>query len=546
MLFNATGWTLIHFLWQGTIITVLFALADALSRRASAGIRYGIAGTAMLLMLACAGATFYQTLNASGADVPVMASGNRVAPSSPAPATGLATAPGRLSHDYLSWLVYCWMAGVVALSIRLTVQWLMLQRCRRHGIRMLDTAWQERVSRIASRLQLSRAVRAYESAIADVPAVIGWIRPIILLPASAITQLSPAQIEALLAHELAHVRRHDYLVNLLQSCVETMFFYHPGVWWIGRRMREERENCCDDLAVAACGDPVIYARALAKLEQLRGGLPGLAIAANGGRLLSRIQRLIAAPREPRRPIAPIGITGVALLVASAFLWAAPPQEPPSQAIAPSSKAPIVVAQANVQPAKPQTPKPPPPPKAPPAKNEESFLDQLERNGLRNLSVDQMIAMKIHGVTADYIDEIKSLGWTATPDQLVSFRIHGVNAESVKELRALGYELTPDQAVSARVHGINPAFANGWKQEGLTNLDFHDLTSLKIHGATPGTLAELKSLGFKQISAKDLVHLHVMGVTPGFVREVRKRGFNDLTLDQIVKIKQFGLLGSDTK
>jgi hypothetical protein len=309
-------------------------------------------------------------------------------------------------------------------------------------------------------------------------------------------------------------------------------------------MREERENCCDDLAVAACGDPIIYARALAHLEQLRGGLPGLAMAANGGRLLSRIQRLLAPPRERRRSIAPVGITGLTLIVAAAFAWAAA-QKPVSQPVPPNPESPVLLALTPVSPAKPQAAKPPAPRTASP-KDEEDYIDQLERSGYRNMSVDQMIAMKIHGVTVDYINEIKALGWTATPDQLVSFRVHGVNAETVKQLRALGYSLTPDQAIAAQVHQIDSAFANGWKQAGLTGLSFDDLIALKVHGAIPAEAGELRSLGFKQISADDLVHLHVMGVTPDYIREVRRRGFNDLTLDQIAQMKQLGILGSKTK
>ena len=104
----------------------------------------------------------------------------------------------------------------------------------------------------------------------DVPTVIGWLKPVVLLPASALAGLSPNQVEAILAHELAHIRRHDYLVNLLQTLVETLLFYHPAVWWLSRRIRAERENCCDDLAVSLCGDPVAYAAALAELEDLRG------------------------------------------------------------------------------------------------------------------------------------------------------------------------------------------------------------------------------------------------------------------------------------
>jgi hypothetical protein len=405
---------------------------------------------------------------------------------------------------------------------------------------VMDRIWQERIRQIARRLEVRRAVRLYESAIADVPAVIGWIRPIILLPASALTQLSPAQIEALLAHELAHVRRHDYVVNLLQSCVETMFFYHPGVWWIGRRMREERENCCDDLAVMACGDAMIYARALANMEQLRSSLPALAMAANGGGLLHRIQRLVA-PREAIRPMAPVGITALTVIAAAAFVWATPQKSPPQAALSvPGS--PALIAQAPAPPAKPQRSKPASP-KSAPATSGESYIDELERAGYRDLSVDQMISMKIHGVTPEYINEVKSLGWTVTPDQLVSFRIHGVNAETVKELRALGYSLTPDQAVSARIHGVTSAFANGWKQEGLTGIDLDTLMALKIHGADPAQLRELKALGFKQLSAEDLVHVRVMGVTPDFIREVQARGFRDLKLEQIIQLKQLGILGS---
>ena len=130
------------------------------------------------------------------------------------------------------------------------------------------------------------------------PTVIGWLKPVVLLPASALAALSPQQLEAILAHELAHIRRHDYLVNLLQTLVETLLFYHPAVWWLSRRIRIERENCCDDLAVSLCGDPVAYANALADLESLRSETAPthhIAMAATGGALLQRVRRLLGAP-----------------------------------------------------------------------------------------------------------------------------------------------------------------------------------------------------------------------------------------------------------
>ena len=150
------------------------------------------------------------------------------------------------------------------------------------------------------------------------PTVIGWLRPVVLLPVSCVTGLSPGQLEAIVAHELAHIRRHDYLVDLLQSAVETLLFYHPAVWWVSRRIREEREHCCDDLAVAACGDRAGYARALATLEELRPASAQLAVAASGAPLLRRIRRLAGQPER-----GPAGVTwpfaGIAIVLVIGIL-----------------------------------------------------------------------------------------------------------------------------------------------------------------------------------------------------------------------------------
>src|SRR5207248_3598485 len=159
---------------------------------------------------------------------------------------------------------------------------------------MPASPWQTACRRIAYRLGLHAAAHVVESALVDVPTVVGWLRPAIILPVAAIAALSPAQVEAILAHELAHIRRHDYAVNLLQTIAETLLFYHPAVWWLSRRIRAEREHCCDDLAVSLCGDPIAYASALADLESLRSSDHRFAMAATGGSLLHRVRRLIGA------------------------------------------------------------------------------------------------------------------------------------------------------------------------------------------------------------------------------------------------------------
>ena len=156
--------------------------------------------------------------------------------------------------------------------------------------------------RLAQQLRVSRPVRLCKSALVEVPTVIGWLQPVILFPVSAVTGLPAMQLEAILAHELAHIRRHDYLVNLLQHLVETLLFYHPAVWWVSHHLSQERELCCDDLTVNVCGDRVAYAQALAALEELRGTAPDLALAAGGGSLLRRIRRLLGVPVESHRPV----------------------------------------------------------------------------------------------------------------------------------------------------------------------------------------------------------------------------------------------------
>ena len=153
------------------------------------------------------------------------------------------------------------------------------------------------VRRVAGRMALDRVVRVFESSAVAVPVMVGWIKPVVLLPAAALSGLTPTQVEALIAHELAHVRRHDYIVNLLQSLVETLLFYHPAVWWVSARVRAEREHCCDDLAVGVC-DRLVYVTALADLAAMTAA-PRIALAATDGSLVNRVRRLLGRSRDAR-------------------------------------------------------------------------------------------------------------------------------------------------------------------------------------------------------------------------------------------------------
>ncbi len=313
------GWALLHFVWQGVLIFGFTALVLGGLRRSAADVRYVVSTIGLSLMLTLPAVTAVQLWRAAPTVVEVSPATIPTPVTSAAPPIRVEDMPvppvtrtfegtaretgGWRSFRIEPWLpmlVFAWVTGVVLLSLRLMNGWLWVQRMKSHGATPAAAAWEHLGARLSRRLHLVRHVRLLESTMVDVPTVIGWMKPVILLPASALSGLTPQQLEAILAHELAHVRRHDYLVNLLQTLVETLLFYHPAVWWLSRRIRAERENCCDDLAVSLCGDPYTYAEALADLEELRGASRHLVIAASGGSLVHRVRRLLGAPTHAGR------------------------------------------------------------------------------------------------------------------------------------------------------------------------------------------------------------------------------------------------------
>jgi HEAT repeat protein/beta-lactamase regulating signal transducer with metallopeptidase domain len=331
---HALGWALVHFLWQGTALALLLGAALALTPLTAARTRYALATLTLLAMLALPIATGARLYDAAGAEQTSLIahspatespSQTTVSSVSSAPAPAPAPVPTARAFDAvaalrasldpaLPWLVGLWIGGVLLLSVRLAHGWVAARRLRSDGTRPAPAALEHTLTRLAARLRVTRPVQLLESVLVEVPAVLGWLRPVVLVPTSALTGLTPQQLEVLLAHELAHVRRHDYLVNVVQCAIETLLFYHPAVWWVSRRVREEREHCCDDLVVQVCGDPHLYASALVGMERLRPATPRLALAANGGSLLTRVKRLVV-PRAGRTELFPRWAAGVAGMAA---------------------------------------------------------------------------------------------------------------------------------------------------------------------------------------------------------------------------------------
>src|SRR5437867_11819586 len=317
---HALGWALVDSLWQNALAAAGLAALLAIIPVRAARTRYAVAIVTLALMLALPAATAVRLSEMSPWTSDVVTATSAVAPGPTGPGPqAVATTPTPAAiraaiEPVLPWVVLAWFGGVVALSLRLASGGLMTRQLGRVGTSSVPDACVEAVARLAARLRISRPVRVLGSAVVQVPAVIGWLRPMILLPASALTGLTPLQLDALLAHELAHVRRYDYVANLLQSVVETLLFYHPAAWWVSQQVREEREHCCDDLAVAVCGDAHFYATALLSMERLRVTPPAFALAAagRGGTLMGRIRRLVAPVQAEIFPRWMAGVLAVTL------------------------------------------------------------------------------------------------------------------------------------------------------------------------------------------------------------------------------------------
>jgi TonB family protein len=278
----ALGWALAHFLWQGALVGLVLQVLLKTCRTARA--RHDLALGGLVLMALLPVVTFVWLRG----DVRIV----RV----PAGFPGLDGAQG------LRWetaAVAAWLSGVAALAIRTAGGLVLVERLRRTAT-PLPAAWTARCEALHRRMTGSLAVIFAQSEAIATPLVAGWLKPMVLIPAAALVRLPADQLEALILHELAHVRRLDALANLIQTVVETLLFYHPAIWWLSRRIRIEREHCCDDLAVAAVEDPALYVRALRTLDLHRGSAQGV-LAANGGDLKARAARILGLAAAPARP-----------------------------------------------------------------------------------------------------------------------------------------------------------------------------------------------------------------------------------------------------
>ena len=319
-LIQLIGWAIIHSLWQTILIAILLALILRMLSGFAPNVHYALSCSALALMLVCPVATSFCfnlalsiSLPVEKANVPTVGVDTSKQPAKTneivieaeeKPLSDIYSnfkKPLNLAEqaeNFFSWLILFWILGVMIFSLRLSGGFLYTRRLIKSANQARDPSIKRMLDELMFKLKIKRTVRVLESAMIKVPMTVGCLYPVILLPPSALLGLTPQQMQTIIAHELVHIKRFDFLVNVLQAAVEILLFYHPAAKWVSGRVRRERELICDDRTLALCGDAVIYARALTKIARFENKLNYLATAAVDGNLTSRIHRLLINSNTP--------------------------------------------------------------------------------------------------------------------------------------------------------------------------------------------------------------------------------------------------------
>ena len=591
---------LLHFLWQGSLVAIGLGVALVVLRRRSAETRYRWACWSLALMVALplitAGRHLLQAPRFDARPAATEIAGAE--PAAPVdtgatireqartieetPVTSriagtllrqLSWDPGRSDTAYK--VLGIWLVGVLLLSATHLGGWFRVRRLRDTHIRPVPEAWEACAARLCEQLGIGRTVRVLRSAATEVPLVIGWLKPVVLIPAGAISDLPLQQLECILAHELAHVWRRDYLVNLLQVVAETLLFYHPAVWWVSRQIRVERENCCDDIAAGLAGDRLVYARALVDLEDLRRSTPRLALGAGDGSLLRRIKRLVGGPEmstHSNRSLMAGTLAALGVLVGGAVLALAA-QHRIGEALAQATGATAEQAAVSGY-------------WAAEREDDRMYVEIHERgdrssrrHGRWNMSfradVDDFTDLAFTedaafrltreaGVmaftgdfegtdgdgrftfTADegYVSRLADLGTRGLDGhELLVLATNDLRTKTVDKLIKKGYgPFDDDELVTIAIFDVTPDYIDDMGKLGYEDIDLDDLVAMRVHGVSRETVEELRDAGLKTMRVDDLIGWRVHGIDGDYVKEMRETFGDDMSPGDIMSFRIHGVDG----
>ncbi|MES2277190.1 MAG: M56 family metallopeptidase [Bacteroidota bacterium] len=297
---KAICWTLVHSLWIGLVVAALAGLVIAITKKSTASLRYNLLCALLLLFIAACGFAFLWEISgvsnaANAVNITSGGQNNLVQTQQTHTGHGMSYAGAvSLFNRFSGWIFSIWLLCFVFKSIKLTRELLYVQKVKRDGIAEVGMDWKDKVAAFSQKMGIRNAVTLLESELVKVPVTIGYLKPVILLPAGMLLQLPPGQIDTIILHELAHILRRDYLVNILQSVVETVFFFNPAIWWLSALIREERENCCDDMVLQQVQQKRNYLEALMAFQHYEAQLNNYAMGLSMRRhqLMNRLRRMV--------------------------------------------------------------------------------------------------------------------------------------------------------------------------------------------------------------------------------------------------------------
>jgi len=531
IILRAACWTLLHSLWQGLIVALLAGIIMVLTKKSSSSLRYNLLCGLLFLFLGVSGYTFYRQLPSTAS--PAVSTGGpavtAVAPPSAhviAPAAGVIVQSGidkliQYFNTHAALIVLVWFIIFLGRFVQMLSGLVYAQRIRHYQTKAAPSEWTQRLQELVNKVRITRPVLLLESALIKVPVALGFLKPVILLPVGMLTHISPDQVESILLHELAHIRRQDYLLNLIQNLVDTLFFFNPAMIWISSLIRVERENCCDDIAIRETRSRRRLIEALVSFheyEQTAGGY-ALSFAAKENQVVRRVKRIVYKKNHSLNAGERVLLTTGLLILSAAFVTinssradesakkarisVIPASVTPKPTIAPRILEPV--AQPAVSHSQAQSPSQPQPPspvantlvKAMPGQDQVAPIqDSTPKTSkpadlFQNASVDKLIEVRDHGVTAEFVSALQQMGYKdLTLDKAIELRDHGVDAEFIESIRGYGLaHFSLDDAIRLKDHGVSADYIGGMKKRFGKAFEINDYIKLRDAGISPTTFGQ---------------------------------------------------------